>query len=54
METSRLTGHISRRFNKDIEDLRNSVLAMGGLVLVHRLAFRVQLEHQPGRDRLPA
>ena len=32
METSRLTGHISRRFNKDIEDLRNSVLAMGGLV----------------------
>jgi phosphate transport system protein len=32
METSRLTGHISRSFNKDIEDLRNSVLAMGGLV----------------------
>lgn len=24
--------HISRRFNQDIEDLRNSVLAMGGLV----------------------
>lgn len=32
MEASELTGHISRRFNKDIEDLRNSVLAMGGLV----------------------
>ena len=32
METSRLTGHISRRFNKDIEDLRNKVLTMGGLV----------------------
>ena len=32
METSKLTGHISRRFNKDIEDLRNAVLAMGGLV----------------------
>ncbi len=32
MEASDLTGHISRRFNKDIEDLRNHVLAMGGLV----------------------
>jgi phosphate transport system protein len=32
MEASELTGHISRRFNKDIEDLRNNVLAMGGLV----------------------
>jgi phosphate transport system protein len=32
METSQLTGHISRRYNKDIEDLRNKVLAMGGLV----------------------
>lgn len=27
-----LKDHISRRFNKDLEDLRNSVLAMGGLV----------------------
>jgi phosphate transport system protein len=32
MEPSGLTDHISRRFNKDIEDLRNNVLAMGGLV----------------------
>ena len=32
MQASDLTGHISRRFNKDIEDLRNSVLTMGGLV----------------------
>ena len=32
MEASDLTDHISRRFNKDIEDLRNNVLAMGGLV----------------------
>ena len=32
MEASELTGHISRRFNKDIEDLRSSVLTMGGLV----------------------
>ncbi len=32
MEASDLTDHISRRFNKDIEDLRNSVLSMGGLV----------------------
>ena len=32
MEASGLTDHISRRFNKDIEDLRNNVLTMGGLV----------------------
>ncbi len=32
METSDLGDHISRRFNKDIEDLRSNVLAMGGLV----------------------
>ena len=32
MEASDLTDHISRRFNKDLEDLRNRVLAMGGLV----------------------
>ena len=32
MEASDLSGHISRRFNKDIEDLRSNVLAMGGLV----------------------
>lgn len=32
MQASDLTGHISRRFNKDIEDLRNHVLSMGGLV----------------------
>lgn len=32
MEASDLSGHISKRFNKDIEQLRNSVLSMGGLV----------------------
>ena len=32
MQASNLTDHISRRFNKDIEDLRNNVLTMGGLV----------------------
>ena len=32
MEASDLTDHISRKFNKDIEDLRNNVLTMGGLV----------------------
>ena len=32
MEPTGLTDHISRRFNKDIEDLRNNVLTMGGLV----------------------
>ena len=32
MQASDLGDHISRRFNQDIEELRNSVLAMGGLV----------------------
>ncbi len=32
MQPSNLTDHISRRFNKDIEELRSNVLAMGGLV----------------------
>lgn len=32
MQTMDLTDHISRRFNKDLEDLRNNVLTMGGLV----------------------
>jgi phosphate transport system protein len=32
MQTSDLSGHISRRFNQDIEDLRNKVLTMGGMV----------------------
>jgi phosphate transport system protein len=32
MEASKFSDHISRRFNKDIEDLRNTVLNMGGLV----------------------
>ena len=32
MEASDITDHISRRFNKDLEGLRNSVLNMGGLV----------------------
>ncbi len=32
MEASDLTGHISKRFNKDLEDLRSMVLSMGGLV----------------------
>jgi len=32
METSDLTDHISKRFNRDIEDVRSAVLSMGGLV----------------------
>ena len=32
MEAGDITGHISKRFNKDLEDLRNSVLTMGGMV----------------------
>lgn len=32
MRTTDLSDHISQRFNKDLEDLRNNVLKMGGLV----------------------
>ncbi|MDH4106747.1 MAG: phosphate signaling complex protein PhoU [Gammaproteobacteria bacterium] len=32
MQPIDLTGHISKRFNKELEELRNSVLTMGGLV----------------------
>ncbi|HET9862922.1 MAG TPA: phosphate signaling complex protein PhoU [Steroidobacteraceae bacterium] len=32
METADLSQHISRRFNEDLERVRNQVLAMGGLV----------------------
>ena len=32
MQASDLTDHISRRFNKDLEDLRSTVMSMGGLV----------------------
>ncbi|MCB1843356.1 MAG: phosphate signaling complex protein PhoU [Halioglobus sp.] len=32
MQTSDLKDHISQRYNKDLEDLRNNVLQMGGLV----------------------
>ena len=32
MENSDLTDHISKRFNKDIEDMKSKVLTMGGLV----------------------
>ena len=32
MEANDITDHISKRFNKDLEDLRSSVLTMGGMV----------------------
>lgn len=32
MQMTDLADHISKRFNKDLEDLRNNVLTMGGLV----------------------
>ncbi len=32
MEASNLTDHISRSYNKDLETVRNNVMAMGGLV----------------------
>ena len=32
METADLSHHISRRFNEDLERVRNKVLTMGGMV----------------------
>ena len=32
MASTIITDHISKRFNKDLEDLRNNVLTMGGMV----------------------
>ena len=32
MHTADITDHISRRFNADLEELRNNVMSMGGLV----------------------
>ena len=32
MASKNITDHISKRFNKDLEDLRNNVLTMGGMV----------------------
>ena len=32
MEASDITDHISKRFNRDLENLRSMVLTMGGLV----------------------
>ena len=32
MDTSKITHHISRQFNKELEDIHNKVLIMGGLV----------------------
>ena len=32
MDNSKIAHHISENFNKELEDIRNKVLAMGGLV----------------------
>ena len=51
MEASDLTDHISKRFNKDIEDLRSMVLAMGGLVesqLLHAITAIVTGDSELG------
>jgi phosphate transport system protein len=41
METSKIGHHISRQFNEELEDIRNKVLAMGGLV-EQQFEFAVQ------------
>jgi phosphate transport system protein len=51
MRASDLSDHISRRFNHDIEELRNSVLSMGGLVesqLSHAIDAIVQGDSELG------
>ncbi len=51
MEASDLSGHISKRFNNDIENLRNMVLSMGGLVesqLTHAISALVTGDSELG------
>ncbi|MGR8933734.1 MAG: phosphate signaling complex protein PhoU, partial [Gammaproteobacteria bacterium] len=41
METNKIGHHISRQFNEELEDIRNKVLAMGGLV-EQQIEFAIQ------------
>ena len=57
METADLTHHISRRFNEDLEKVRNQVLQMGGFVeqqlhkAITALGGRRQPSGRVGGDR---
>lgn len=48
MEHTNMTQHISRRYNQELEDIRNRVLAMGGLVEQQLLDAMTALEKLDG------
>ena len=53
MDNYRITHHISRQFNAELEDIRNRVLAMGGLVeqqLVDAIAALANADTQLGEQ----
>jgi phosphate transport system protein len=49
METLDMGHHISRRYNEELEDIRNRVLAMGGLVEQQLQDAMASLENQDAR-----
>jgi phosphate transport system protein len=49
MENLNIGHHISRRYNEELEDIRNRVLAMGGLVEQQLLDAMTALNDQDGR-----
>jgi phosphate transport system protein len=49
METLDMGHHISRRYNEELEDIRNRVLAMGGLVEQQLKDAMTSLENQDAR-----
>ena len=51
MEVEDLGHHISKRFNEDLEHVRNSVLAMGGLV-EEQLDRAIKAKNQKEIERL--
>ena len=49
METLDMGHHISKRYNEELEDIRNRVLAMGGLVEQQLQDAMASLENQDAR-----